>query len=64
DNLKRNNISDYFLSYINNAVESGDQNKNKYLGGLNNLFEDDEVANQTIATLALINYSKGNIPSA
>ena len=63
DNLKRNNISDYFLSYINNAVESGDQNKNKYLGGLNNLFGDDEVANQTIATLALINYSKGNIPS-
>ena len=34
DNLKRNNISDYFLNYVNNAVENGNQNKNKDYDGI------------------------------
>lgn len=71
NNLKTNNISNYFVSYINNAVESGNENKDKYLGGVDDslLIQANTVkiipskSNQTIASVALIDYSNGVEPS-
>ena len=68
DNLKRNNISDYFLSYINNAVENGDKNKNKDLDGINalalfpaaNQSISNIVKNQTIPAISLVEYYNVN----
>lgn len=58
DNLKRNDVSDYFLSYVNNAVENGNQNKNKILDGLQNLnlVETDDVKEYTIPVISLLEY--------
>lgn len=58
DNLKRNNISDYFLNYVNNAVENGNQNKNKDLDGVNALALSPtaDPRNQTIPVISLVEY--------
>lgn len=58
NNLKRNNISDYFLNYINNAVENGNENKNKNLDGIQNLtlVETDDVREYTIPVISLLEY--------
>ena len=64
DNLKRNDISDYFLNYINNAVENGNENKDKVLDGLQNLalveIETNDVKEYTIPVISLLDYEVSN----
>jgi len=64
DNLKKNDISDYFLNYVNNAVENGNENKNRNLNGIINLnvnsLLEDEIKDFTIPQLSLLEYNTGN----
>jgi hypothetical protein len=74
NNFKMNSISQYFASYVSNAVESSNKIENNYLGDIStyvfpagDLPEDGfgipNLKEQTIPSIALIQYSQGQNPT-
>lgn len=66
NNLRRNNLSRYFASYVNNATEVANKNQDKFLGGVDLTVDaSGEIANidqQTIPSIALVQYGNNITP--